>query len=451
MTRWRGAIGTALLLLLVIGAIGVRATPPSEQASPQPTASASASALLGATAGNFTSFHSATAGFDVRLPRGWVAADHGELVNRWSVRLLVIGNRSAGVPDASGSPVPGRTPDWTRLASDQIVLELLMFGGPGGPSAGTETSFPLDWSDARPMPDGQGTVATTLSVSFQHLLRPLSLVARIGTSAAPSDVAEITGIVASLAPEPIPTGGEYRGWQVVGPLASFPVGTVQRFGSSTPRAYGFYLVRGAKTVFAFIESAYLSMLAMKPCPIRYEAASRTFVCDATGERWSRVGRQLTEPGHFGLGYHTTFVKDGLVLVGGGSSGSSRNTNDEAAEFSDPIAPAAATLMLTKSDILDRYSRLTSTTPTVRAAAKLVPSDVATRSQVVRGSYIPAETRTVWIVAFAGDVRMPGSAETQGRWSLFMADPHTGGVITATCCGEGDWPPGFDLLPDLAGS
>jgi hypothetical protein len=452
MNRWRGALATTALLVAAIAIIGVLpAQPLADQARPQPSASPSAASAPLSTSAPFYTYHATTVGFDVRLPRGWTADDQSSLVNRRTVRLLVIGNQGTGLPAPSGNQtsLAGQAPDWTQLATDRIVLELNSFGGPGGPSADTETSFPLDWSNARPMSDGQGNVASALSLSFQHLLRPLSLVARIGATAPPSDAAEIAGIVASLRPEPIPTFGEYRGWRVIGPLASLPVGTVEHFSSSAPNGYGFFLVRGSKTVFSFIDRAYQFMAAMKPCLIEYEAASRTFVCHETKERWSRVGKQLSGPGFFGLPFHAVFVKDGVVLVGGSSGTSSRNTYDEADEFADPIAPTV-TASPTKAEILDRYSRLTSTTPTTRAAAKLVPAEVARSRDVVRGAFIPPEMRAVWIVAFAGDVRPPGFADNPpGRWAVFMADTQTGAVISATCCGDGDWPPGFDLLPDLA--
>jgi hypothetical protein len=435
-----------------VGVVGVCPAPlPVEKPRPQPSALSSASPPATAL---FYTYHSSTAGFDVRLPLGWTAADKSQLFSRRSVRLLVIGNRGATVPPppADQQTMPGQVPDWTQLASDQVVLELSESAGPGGPSAdasATESSFPLDWSNARPIADGQGNVSTARSLFFQHLLRSFTLVARVGASAPPGDVAEIAGIVTSLTPEPIPTFGEYRGWRVIGPLASFQIGAVMHFDSSLYRAYGFYFIRGARTVFAFLDSAYLFMGATKPCPIRYEIASRTFVCDATSERWSRVGKQVAGPFSFALAYHTTFVKDGLVLVGGGAGGGGRNTYDEAVEFSDPSVAPVTGASLTRAEILDRYSRLTSTTPVVRAAAKLVPSDHAMINRIISGSFVPTESPTVWVVAFAGDVKLPGSDTSHGRWTVLIADPRTGGVITAACCGEGDWPPGFDQLPDLA--
>ncbi len=365
----------------------------------------------------------------------------------------MIGNQGTSLPraaPANQTPLPGQTPDWTQLATDRIVLELTSLSGPGGPSADAanyESSFPLDWSNARPIIDGQGNVATALSLSFQHMLRPLALVARIGTNTPPSDVAQIAGIVASITPEPIPTSGEYRGWRVIGPIASLPLGAVEHYTSIRPNGYGFYLVRGSKTIFSFIDRAYQFMAAMKPCRIEYEAASKTFVCNETSERWSRVGKQLSGPGTFSLPFHSVFVKDGIVLVGGGSSTSSRNDYEEAEEFADPIAPIV-TATPTKAEILDRYSRLTTTAPTTRAAAKLVPADVA-RSRDVGRAYVPLEMRTVWIIVFAGDVRVPGFTDRHGSWTVFVADPQSGAVISATCCGEGDWPSGFDQLPDLA--
>lgn len=451
MTRWRGALATTALLAAAIAVISALPPRPLLEARQQPRASASASSAPLTTNAPYYTYHSTTAGFDIRLPRHWTADDQSTLVNRRTVRLLVIGNQGTSLPAPSGNQtlLPGQAPEWTQLATDRIVLELTSFSGPGGPSADTESVFPLDWSNARPMADGQGNVATALSLSFQQMLRPLSIVARIGTNAPLSDVAQIAGIVTSIRPEPVPTFGEYRGWRVVGPLVSLPIGTVEHYTSSAPNGYGFFLVRGSKTIFSFIDRAYQFMAAMKPCRIDYETVSRTFVCNETSERWSRVGKQLSGPGTFGLPFHSVFVKDGIVLVGGSSGTSSRNDYDEAEEFADPIAPTL-TASPTKAEILDRYSRLTSTTPTTRAAAKLVPAEVARSRDVVRGAFIPPETRTVWIVAFAGDVRPPGFADNPpGRWAVFMADPQTGAVMSATCCGDGDWPPGFDLLPDLA--
>lgn len=453
MFRWRGGLATTALLVAVIAVASVRPSPPlDENVRPQPSASPSALSAAPATPAPFYTYHSTNAGFDVRLPRGWAAEEQSGLINRRTVRLLVIGNQGTSLPraaPANQTPLPGQTPDWTQLATDRIVLELTSLSGPFGPSAGTESSFPLDWSNARPIADGQGNVATALSLSFQHMLRPLTLIARIGTSAPASDVAQIAGIVASITPEPIPTSGEYRGWRVIGPLASLPVGTVEHFSSNAPNGYGFFLVRGSKTVFSFIDRAYQFMAAMKPCRIRYEAVARTFICDDTSERWSRVGKQLPGPGNFGLPFHSVFVKDGIVLVGGSRGTSSRNTFDEAEEFADPIAPIAPATP-TKAEILDRYSRLTTTAPTTRASAKLVPADVA-RSRDVGRAYVPLEMRTVWIIAFAGDVRVPGFTDRHGSWTVFVADPQSGAVISASCCGEGDWPPGFDQLPDLAGN
>ena len=452
MGRWRGAFVTTALLVAVIVFTSVRPwlPPLAERTPPQPSASPSAPAAPLATIAPFYTYHSTNAGFDIRLPLGWTADEQSGLINRRTVRLLVIGNQGTSLPraaPANQTPLPGQTPDWTQLATDRIVLEFTSLSGPFGPSADTESSFPLDWSNARPIVDGQGNVATAMSMSFQHMLRPLTLIARVGTSAPASDVAQIAGIVASITPEPIPTSGEYRGWRVIGPLASLPVGTVEHYSSNAPNGYGFFLVRGSKTVFSFIDRAYRSMAAMKPCRVEYEAVSRTFVCSETTERWSRVGKQLSGPGTFGLPFHPVFVKDGLVLVGGSSGSSSRNTFDEAEEFADPIAPIA-TAMPTKAEILERYSRLTTTAPTTRAAAKLVPADIA-RSRDVGRAYVPLEMRTVWIIAFAGDVRVPGFTDQHGSWTLFVADPQSGAVISASCCGGGDWPPGFDQLPDLA--
>jgi hypothetical protein len=192
------------------------------------------------------------------------------------------------------------------------------------------------------------------------------------------------------------------------------------------------------------------MGAMKPCPIRYEPAARTFACDATGERWSRTGAQLTGGGLFGLAYQVAIVKEGLVLVGGGITSGGRPP-DEADEFPDPIGVPAAAISPTKNEIIDRYSQITTTSPIERASAKLVTRNVALARGVISGAYIRPDIDRVWVVAFAGDVRFPGGGEVHGRWALFYVDAKTGGAITMSCCGSDDWPPGFDALPDLVPS
>ena len=88
---------------------------------------------------------------------------------------------------------------------------------------------------------------------------------------------------------------------------------------------------------------------------------------------------------------------------------------------------------------------------VRSEARLVPADALARSGLVRGVLAPSSyPGPVWVVAFSGEVRPPGFAELFGRWTVFLADANTGGMITAACCEGGtDWPAGFDSLPDVA--
>ncbi len=386
------------------------------------------------------SFHS-VAGFDLTVPPGWTASDRTELFNRRNARLLVISN---GAPPIAS--VQTGLLNWNDIPEDHVVLELTEFSFPGGPGPGTETAFPLDWHAAQlgMSPDGRAPM-----LHLQHLLRQLTLTAHVGPRASQADQDALYALVASIRPEPIPTTGVYGRWDVLGPLSAFPVGTIRHFDTLQSSVGGFFLARGAHTLFALIDGAYQFMGAMKPCPIRYDASSLTFVCDATGDRWSRTGAQLTGGGLFGLAYHTALVKDGLVLVGGSSMGGGERPPAEADEFADAIGSLPASIAPTRQQVLDRYALITTTTPIQRAAAKLVTREVALASGVIRGASIRTELERVWVVAYRGDVLLPGKSEVHGRWAAFYVDAATGGVITMACCGDGDWPPGFDALPDLA--
>jgi hypothetical protein len=387
-------------------------------------------------------FHSA-AGFDVVVPGGWTASDRSENFNRRSTRLLVISNGLQ--PPASNIGLI----KWSDLPADHVVLELTDFSFPGSPGATYESAFPLDWRTAQPALDPDGGMASALR--FQYLLQSLTLTAYYGPAARAEDRAALSELVASIRPQPIPTSGVYRGWDVVGALSTFPVGAVRHFDTPQSLVGSFFIVRGEHTIFAHIDRAYQFMGAMKPCPIRYDTVSRTFACDATADRWSRTGVQLTGGGLFGLAYHVAIVKDGLVLVGGGSMGGGGRPPNEADEFVDPIGTPAVGTSPTRMEVLDRYSQITTTSPIERAGAKLVTRNAALASDVIRGAYIRPDIDRLWVVAFTGDVWLPGSGDVHGRWAMFYVDAKTGGAITMACCGSGDWPPGFDALPDLVPS
>jgi hypothetical protein len=430
-TRLAPAVVTFVVLAAVIAAMQLV---PGRAVETNTEATVSAS-----TRPQIPVFHSA-AGFDVMVPSGWTASDRSETFNRRSARLLVISNGLQPQANESGLI------SWSDLPSDHVVVELTGFSFPGLPGADTETVFPLDWATAQPGVDPSGGEASSLR--FQYLLQQLTLTAHYGPDATVADRDASARLVASIRPQPIATSGVYRGWDVVGPLSSFVVGAVRHFDTPQSRVGGFFIVRGEHTVFAHIDHAYQFMGAMKPCPIHYDSQSRTFACDATADRWSRTGAQLTGGGLFGLAYHTAFVKDGLVLVGGGSAGGGGHPPVEADEFPDPISFAATPAPPTKNDVLDRYSQITTTSPIERASAKLVTRSVALSRDVIRGAYIRPDIERVWVVAFTGDVRFQGGGDVHGRWTVFYVDAKTGGAITMACCGDGDWPPGFDALPDL---
>lgn len=385
-------------------------------------------------------FHSA-AGFDMVVPTGWTASDRRENLNRRSMRLLVISNGPQ--PQANDRGLI----KWSELPADHVVLELTDFSFPGLPGASNENDFPLNWGTAQPTLDPDSGMASALR--FQYLLQSLTLTAYFGPAASAADRDALGALVASIRPEPIPISGVYRRWDVVGPLSTFPVGAVRHFDTPQSAVGGFFIVRGEHTIFAHLDHAYQFMGAMKTCPIRYDVVSRTFTCDATADRWSRTGAQLTGGALFGLAYNVAIVKDGLVLVGGGTIGGGGPPPAEADEFTDPIGTSAITSLPTRSEVLDRYSQITTTSPIERASAKLVTRNMALASDVIRGAYIRPDIDRVWVLAFTGDVRFPSGGEVHGRWAIFYVDAQTGGAITMACCGSGEWPPGFDALPDLA--
>jgi len=441
MTGLGRAVAVALVLVVAVASGSALARLRSDAVPSGVTDPGGSAAKLTGPPAAPPAFHAA-AGFDLRLPPGWSADDRTDVVGRRSQRLLVVSNNGALPPPQTGAGV-----DWSAVPTNSVVLELLESGSPGGPGPETESVFPLDWNQARPV---TGSAVRQLDLQFQHLLRPLTLSAHLGPTASAADVERLRQLVASIRPEPLPVNGVYRGWDILGPLESYPVGTVRHVEAHQPSGMGYFLVRGARTVMAHIDQGYLFMGAMRPCPIRYDAAARTFVCDATGDRWSRTGRLLGGLEGFALGWHVAFVKDGLVLVAGGSANGGGPRPDEQAEFGDAVPPLARpTSVLSRQEVLQRYARLTSTEPILRSAAKLVPTSQL--STVVGGALsIPAGAEKVWVVAFSGDVRIAGGGASPGRWTVFAADAYTGGVLTAACCGQGgDWPAGFDALPDLA--
>jgi hypothetical protein len=428
---------TSVVLALAIAAMQLA---PSRPAPSRPN-EANTEALVAPSPQPETPVFHSDAGFDLVVPGGWTATNRSEDFNRRSTRLLVVSNGPQ--PQASDRGLI----TWSDLPADHVVLELTDFSFPGSPGATNESAFPLKWGTAQPTRDPDGGI--DLWLRFQYLLQSLTLTAHYGPAASEADRAALSQLVASIRPQPIPTSGVYRRWDVVGPLSTFPVGAVRHFDTPQSQAGSFFIVRGEHTIFAHIDHAYQFMGAMKPCPIRYDPVSRTFACDATADRWSRTGAQLTGGGLFGLAYHTAIVKDGLVLVGGGSTGGGGRPPDEADEFADPIGTYAMASSPSRAEVLDRYSQITTTSPIERASAKLVTRNAALASDVIRGAYIRPDIDRVWVVAFTGDVRFPGGGDVHGRWALFYVDAKTGGAITMSCCGNGDWPPGFDALHDLA--
>lgn len=318
----RRLIPTALTAVVLVVTIAAAQLVPASAA--RPGAGSPAPSAPSALA-----FHSAAAGLDMTLPPGWRGADREEYFNRASLRLAVIAN---GPLPASPGPDRYLIPDESTVA-----LEILQFVGPGSGLIGFDgdTTFPLDWSTAIPATDPSGAPIRLLT--FIHLGGTFAIRAHLSTLASQAERDQIAGIVASIRAEPIPPSGQYHGWEVLGSLATFPIGAVRHYDRPPNEIGGYYVVRGQHHFFALVDKAYEMMGGRQPCPIHYDDRTRLFVCDATGDSWDRTGAVVKGDGPFGLAYHPIYVKDGYVLLNVGTIGGGGIFSKAADEFPDTVS------------------------------------------------------------------------------------------------------------------
>ena len=367
--------------------------------------------------------------FHFAVPQAWAGSQVPKTVDRATLRYAWAASRGAEPPDPSAS--------WAPVPGDTVVIELWEQVSPPEGAEVRDTPVPTSWSAAeRSTRDG----FEVRRVRFRYALHPFVLVAHIGRDATPADRAAIDRTLASLTPDPVPDTGAYLDLFVVGTVADVAVGAVKHVDVGVPPAkFGMFVARGTRSLFAYWDEALVGYGPLRPCALRYDVP--TFVCDRTGDRWTRVGTPLTLDVQFALAWAPVTVIDGLILIK-----PSRNTGpldrSEVAEFgggvvSVPSAPA------TRDDIVARTKGLSSAGGD--AAAKLVSGADLARSGLLPGLQPPDR---LWLGLSSGEIRLQGSNDLLGRWSLLAFDLN-GKLLGASCCGPGDRPPGFDALPDLA--
>jgi len=294
-----------------------------DSATPAPSPSAQPSVAVTAPATRAPSLQRTLAlpnGLVIDIPSTWVAAP-ASAVNRATYRYVFVGNGDL----ASLATVPGNGDvDVAALPSDRVVLAVEVFCRVMCSGPTDESPLPLDWSRAsalRPGPPPAGK--HELALSFRWFDDPMFVVARWGDAAPTTDVAAVERIVKSIRPDPAPpTAGEYQGWDGIGALGAFAVGTVtlrqlppgavippgvQRYSSSP-----YFIVRGRQNTYAFSTRP----LVDQRCEIQYDPAIDRFWCQVESRRyeWTRFGRYLGPEPSSDLVQHRVILRDGKAWV-----------------------------------------------------------------------------------------------------------------------------------------
>jgi hypothetical protein len=274
----RFALAVALVLLAACGTAGVRPSDPGPAKLHVPTA-----ALL------------------VPVPLGW----HAEI---------------------APEPHPLRGFNHASLSKGGVTLWLRMSAGPGSyPLRGESMPdpFPLDWGRATMTRTDLATHTKFLGVPF--LTISSLLFAEIPDGSDPRIDDEIAAIVRGVTPEPVPAQGRYREWRAVGRASDFGPGSVTRIAHSArsgswrpPDVSAFYVVRGATSIRALIDSADIDF--ERRCRVGYDPASELFRCEDLDVRWTKHGVPLD--GQQALPHYLVAILDGVVLVGGAWIGGS---------------------------------------------------------------------------------------------------------------------------------
>lgn len=303
--------------------LGVSPTPASTAATARPTAALTRVVRFGVPGLDDSPTFLPSLIADV--PSAWAADLDGRIVNWAMWQLIAVGNG-----DLHGlATVPGNGDvDPLQLPRDRVIVQVqyqcrFVCRGPA-----EETPFPLDWSAAAPASaEREATLAAAgvheRTVGLRYFDTPLLVVGRWGDAAPPADIAAIARIVASIRPDPpAPGSGEFRGWANAGRLVDLPIGTVRltplpdgavirppyRIFDNAP----FFLVRGAKNIYAFSSRP----LVDQRCEAAYDPSDDQFHCSIEGQRssWTRFGHYLGPDPNSEMSQHRVIIRDGAVWV-----------------------------------------------------------------------------------------------------------------------------------------
>lgn len=259
-------------------------------------------------------------GLVIDVPLAWATAP-ASAVNRGTYREVFVGNGDL----SALATVPGNGDvDLTRLPADRVVVAVesfcrLMCSGPTD-----ETAVPPDWSKATALrPDAPPPGTHELAVSLRWFDFPMFVVARWGDAAPTADIAAIEPIVKSIRPDPAPPAtGEYQGWDGLGALGAFAVGSVTlrqlppgaviRPGAQLYTSSPYFVVRGRQNIYSFSTRP----LVDQRCEIQYEPAADRFWCQVESRRyeWTRFGRYLGPEPSSDLVQHRVILREGKVWV-----------------------------------------------------------------------------------------------------------------------------------------
>lgn len=306
--RRRTSVVHALVVVLAMGAC---TTPPLLTESPRPTPVAARVSPPPLRAVPFAN------GLVLEVPADW-SVSGAAMINRATYREMLATN--GGIDGLPTLPGNGDV-DAAALPSGRVVITVQSFCRMYCMGPETETTVPLDWTQARPLsdrvlPPGRNELA----VAFRWFDRPMYLVARWADDAPPREVAAIESIARSIGPlQPLPGRGAYNGWTAVGPLNALPIGAVrlEPLPAGATRAPDrddspFFVVRGRQNLFAFVSRPVTD----PSCEVAYDAASDRFRCTFGGRtyEWTRFGRYVgTEPQR-DLPQHSVLVRDGTIFV-----------------------------------------------------------------------------------------------------------------------------------------
>ncbi len=250
--------------------------------------------------------------FETRIAPDWYVQGPRTSEGRVTFREHVtISNRP--VADRKNALTSGAY-EWMAIPRDAVVLRAETMCGRFCSGSRIETPFPLDWSKAdsytfSPHPAiVAGFDVRTIGVRF--LDETFVLWAYLGPEATVRDEERLAAVATAVAPTAQPPArGEFRGWTALGPAAERAVGGV--WSEKSAGGASFYLVNNGDAFLAF-PSIYEKWTPRPNCAIRFDGTQ--FVCDPTGDRWTRSGKYLGSTPASDLPPLRAIVRDGIVFV-----------------------------------------------------------------------------------------------------------------------------------------